>query len=160
MNLEKTLTIYTRSEEETLSLGRKLGQKLFFPSLIALMGDLGSGKTVFTRGIAAGIGIKDVVKSPSFLIVKEYSGPVPLYHFDLYRISSSEELDFLGWQEYFYSREGVVVIEWADKILDILPSSRLEIKIEIEDLLIRKLIFLPRGDKRYEKLAQSIKGEI
>jgi len=160
MNLEKTLTIYTRSEEETLSLGRKLGQKLFFPSLIALMGDLGSGKTVFTRGIAAGMGIKDVVKSPSFLIVKEYSGPVPLYHFDLYRISSSEELDFLGWQEYFYSREGVVVIEWADKILDILPSSRLEIKIEIEDLLIRKLIFLPRGDKRYEKLAQSIKGEI
>ncbi len=160
MNLEKTLTICTRSEDETLSLGRKLGQKLFFPSLIALMGDLGSGKTVFTRGIAAGMGIKDVVKSPSFLIVKEYSGPVPLYHFDLYRISSSEELDFLGWQEYFYSREGVVVIEWADKILDILPSSRLEIKIEIEDLLIRKLIFLPRGDKRYEKLAQSIKGEI
>ena len=160
MNLEKTLTICTRSEEETLSLGRKLGQKLFFPSLIALMGDLGSGKTVFTRGIATGMGIKDVVKSPSFLIVKEYSGPVPLYHFDLYRISSSEELDFLGWQEYFYSREGVVVIEWADKILDILPSSRLEIKIEIEDLLIRKLIFLPRGDKRYEKLAQSIKGEI
>jgi len=153
------LTIYTKSEEETLNLGCKIGKTIFSPSLIALIGELGSGKTTLTRGIAKGMGIEGVVKSPSFVIINEYSGPIPLYHFDLYRIDDPDQLNQLGYEEYFYTEKGVVVIEWADKILSLLPPQYLEIKMRMENFYLRKVVLLPRGE-RYCQLVEKIKGEL
>lgn len=150
------LTIYTRSSKETLNLGFKLGKNIFSPSLIALIGELGSGKTTLTQGIAQGMGIKEAVKSPSFVIINEYPGCIPLYHLDLYRIDDPDQLNQLGYQEYFYTERGVVVVEWADKILPYLPPDRLDIKMEIKDFYLRKIDFLPRGGK-YSLLVKKLK---
>jgi len=151
------LTVYTESEEETLNLGIKIGENIFYPSLIALIGELGSGKTTLVRGIARGMGIKAKVKSPSFIIINEYPGVIPLYHFDLYRLNDPQEINSLGYEEYFYKKGGVVVIEWADKILEFLPSDYLEIRLKVEDLERRKLILLSRGDKKYSKLIEKLR---
>ncbi|RLE13426.1 tRNA (adenosine(37)-N6)-threonylcarbamoyltransferase complex ATPase subunit type 1 TsaE [Candidatus Aerophobetes bacterium] len=151
------LTVYTESEEETLNLGIKIGENIFYPSLIALIGELGSGKTTLVRGIARGMGIKARVKSPSFIIINEYPGAIPLYHFDLYRLNDPQEINSLGYEEYFYKKEGVVVIEWADKILEFLPSDYLEIRLKVEDLERRKLVLLSRGDKKYSKLIEKLR---
>lgn len=155
----RRLVIHTKSEQETTNLGFQLGQKIFSPSVIALIGDLGSGKTVLTRGIARGMGIRTRVKSPSFLIIREYHNSVPLYHFDLYRVGDPEEIEFLGCREYFYTREGVVVIEWADKISEILPSCYLEIKMKIENFSRRRLVFTPRGNGKYQQFIQNVQRE-
>jgi tRNA threonylcarbamoyladenosine biosynthesis protein TsaE len=152
------LTVYTKSEKETLNLGYRMGRIIFSPSLVALIGELGSGKTTLIRGIAKGMGIQEVVKSPSFVIINEYSGSIPLYHFDLYRIDNPQELNQLGYQEYFYTERGVVVIEWADKILPLLPSRRLEIKIKMRNFCLREVVILPRG-REYCQLVERIKGE-
>lgn len=154
------LTVYTKSEEETLALGIKIGKNIFHPSLIALIGELGSGKTTLTRGIARGMGIRTRVKSPSFVIINEYPGVVPLYHFDLYRIDNPQELDLLGYQEYFYKKEGVVVVEWADKIPEFLPPYYLEIRLKIENLDQRKIELLAKGNEKYHKLIRRVQGEI
>lgn len=153
------LILRTRSEEETESLGAKIGKVIFSPSCIALIGELGSGKTTLTRGIARGMGIENTVKSPSFVIINEYSGPVPLYHFDLYRIDDPGQLVQLGYEEYFYSRKGVVVVEWADKILDFLPSQYLRIEMRIKNFHEREIFLLPLG-KSYSELVEKIRGEM
>lgn len=104
----------TQSEEDTLRLGKEIGERLRPGSVICLVGDLGSGKTCFTKGIASGLGIEDVISSPTFTIMNEYEGKVPLYHFDVYRIDEDEFLD-IGLDEYLYG-DGVTVIEWADRL--------------------------------------------
>lgn len=154
------LTVHTRGEQETLSLGVKVGKNIFYPSLIALMGELGSGKTVFTRGIAKGMGVNARVRSPGFVIINEYPASHPLYHFDLYRVDDPHRLDEVGYQEYFYTRCGVVVIEWADKITDFLPAQYLEVKLYIENFYLRKIVLKPKGDERYRQLIQNIKKEL
>ncbi|MDD3905878.1 MAG: tRNA (adenosine(37)-N6)-threonylcarbamoyltransferase complex ATPase subunit type 1 TsaE [Candidatus Omnitrophica bacterium] len=120
----------SNSPEDTIEIGRKLALKLKKGDVVALIGDLGSGKTVFTKGIAAGLGVKNprYVNSPTFVIIKEYKGKLPLYHFDLYRLDHSSVLDEEGYEEYFYS-DGVTVIEWADKIRPILPKKYVEVKL-------------------------------
>lgn len=104
---------YTASEEETERLGRQLGQQLSAGARIAYYGDLGAGKTAFTRGLARGLGITDRITSPTYTIVNEYEGRIPLFHFDLYRLGSAEELFDIGWEDYL-SREGVVAVEWSE----------------------------------------------
>ena len=122
----------SNSIEETVELGAKLAGKLKKGDCVALVGDLGSGKTVFTKGIAKGLGVKNAryVNSPTFVIIKEYKGKVPLYHFDLYRLDHCTSFDEMNYDEYFYG-DGVTVIEWADKIRKSLPKKYWEVKLKV-----------------------------
>lgn len=124
-------TIYeTYSGEETKELGRKIGLRAKPGDVYTLIGDLGVGKTVFTQGIAAGLSIEEPVNSPTFTIVQVYdSGRMPFYHFDVYRIGDVEEMEEIGYEDYFYG-EGLTMIEWADLVQEILPPCRKEILIE------------------------------
>ncbi|MCM1256482.1 MAG: tRNA (adenosine(37)-N6)-threonylcarbamoyltransferase complex ATPase subunit type 1 TsaE [Roseburia sp.] len=124
-------TIYeSYSGEETRELGRKFGLEATPGDVYTLIGDLGVGKTVFTQGIAAGLSIKEPVNSPTFTIVQVYDGGrMPFYHFDVYRIGDVEEMEEIGYEDYFYG-EGLTMIEWANLIREILPPRRKEILIE------------------------------
>ena len=116
--------------KDTYELGEKIGQMAKPGMVIALTGDLGVGKTVFTQGLAKGLGIEEPVNSPTFTIVQVYEeGRLPLYHFDVYRIGDIEEMDEIGYEDYFYG-EGVCLIEWADLIREILPEQMCRVTIE------------------------------
>ena len=120
----------THSMEETRELGRQMGTAAGPGDVLTLSGDLGVGKTVFTKGFALGIGVTEAVSSPTFTIVQEYhSGRLPLYHFDVYRIGDPEEMDEVGFDDYVYG-DGVSLIEWAELIEEILPEKRTRILIE------------------------------
>ena len=120
----------TFSEKETRALGEELGRQAVPGSLYTLTGDLGTGKTVFTQGFARGLGITEHVNSPTFTIVQEYDGGrLPFYHFDVYRIGDLEEMDEIGYEDYFYG-DGVCLIEWAELIEELLPLKRTAIRIE------------------------------
>ena len=124
------MIIESNSERETYELGKRLGQKAEAGQVYTLIGDLGVGKTVLTQGLAAGLEIHEPVNSPTFTIVQIYEeGRLPLYHFDVYRIGDVEEMDEIGYEDYFYG-DGVCLIEWANLIEDILPEYYTEIKIE------------------------------
>ncbi len=142
----------SESATETLKFGEKIGWLLEKGDLIALCGQLGSGKTMLVKGIAEGLGVKEYnyVNSPTFVILKEYKGRISLYHFDVYRMDDICEFSTVGCGEYFYGN-GVSVIEWADKIEEILPKERLTVNIEITGENKRKLRVKARG-KRYEKI--------
>ncbi|MBU0502413.1 MAG: tRNA (adenosine(37)-N6)-threonylcarbamoyltransferase complex ATPase subunit type 1 TsaE [bacterium] len=120
----------TYGSEETKKLGRKIGQKLKPNDVVCLTGELGAGKTTLIQGIAAGLGIRDYVTSPTFIIINEYQGRLPFFHFDLYRLNDVAEIEDLGVEEYF-TRGGVCVIEWAEKLGALKPKNCQEIKIEI-----------------------------
>ena len=120
----------TNSERETYELGLAMGREARPGEVYTLIGDLGVGKTVFTKGLAAGLGIQEPVSSPTFTILQEYEeGRLPFYHFDVYRIGDVEEMDEIGYEDYFYGN-GVCLIEWADLIREILPEHYKEIRIE------------------------------
>ncbi len=124
------MVIETRSPEETFALGEKLGREAKPGQIYTLNGDLGTGKTVFTQGFASGLGITEPVNSPTFTILQVYEeGRMPFYHFDVYRIGDVEEMDEIGYEDYFYG-DGVCLIEWANLIEEILPEKYTEIRIE------------------------------
>ena len=124
------MIIETNSPEETFALGQKLGEQAKAGQIYTLNGDLGVGKTVFTQGIARGLGITEAVSSPTFTIVQVYEeGRMPFYHFDVYRIGDIEEMDEIGYEDYFYGN-GLCMIEWANLIEEILPEKRHDISIE------------------------------
>ena len=124
------MVIETRSPEETFAVGKSLGEKAFPGQVLTLIGDLGVGKTVFTQGLAEGLGIEEPINSPTFTIVQEYhEGRLPLYHFDVYRIADVSEMDEIGYEEYFFS-DGVCLIEWGTLIEELLPDSTITITIE------------------------------
>ena len=126
----KEMIYETFSPEETRELGRKIGSEAMPGSVYTLVGDLGVGKTVFTQGIAEGLGIDEPICSPTFTIVQVYEdGRMPFYHFDVYRIGDVEEMDEIGYEDYFYG-EGLCMIEWANLIEEILPEHRWNITIE------------------------------
>jgi tRNA threonylcarbamoyladenosine biosynthesis protein TsaE len=126
----KTDITITNSSEETFSLGVKLGQNAIPGAVYALDGELGSGKTVLAQGIANGLGIKDVICSPTFTIMQLYdTGRMPLYHFDVYRIGHPDEMYEIGYDDYIYG-QGLTIIEWSNLIADLLPQNRTEIQIE------------------------------
>lgn len=128
--MEQITIIESFSPEETLELGKKMGQSAKPGEVYTLVGDLGVGKTVFTQGIALGLEIEEAICSPTFTIVQVYEeGRMPFYHFDVYRIGDVEEMDEIGYEDYFYG-EGLCMIEWANLIEEILPSTRKEITIE------------------------------
>ena len=124
----------SKSVDETIEIGEKFAKGLKKGDCVALIGDLGAGKTVFTKGIAKGLGVKDAryVNSPTFVIIKEYEGRLPLYHFDLYRLNSHSCLDDMNYEEYFYG-DGVTVIELADKIRELLPDRYWEVNLKATD---------------------------
>ncbi|MCD8397356.1 MAG: tRNA (adenosine(37)-N6)-threonylcarbamoyltransferase complex ATPase subunit type 1 TsaE [Lachnospiraceae bacterium] len=124
------MTIETNSEQETFLVGRHLGEKAVPGQIFALEGDLGVGKTILTKGLAEGLGITEAVSSPTFTIVQIYEeGRLPLYHFDVYRIGDIEEMDEIGYEDYFYGN-GVCLIEWANLIEELLPPQTVFISIE------------------------------
>ncbi len=121
--------IETHSAEETYALGKKIGESAKPGQVYSLIGDLGVGKTVFTQGLAAGLGITDSVNSPTFTILQIYEdGRIPFYHFDVYRIGDVEEMEEIGYEDCFYG-EGVCLIEWANLIEEILPENYIRIEI-------------------------------
>lgn len=132
-NIMKNETITTYSPEGTIDLGERIGKELKDGDFVALSGDLGAGKTMFVKGLAKGLGVEDYmyVNSPSFVILKEYRGDKNLYHFDVYRLEEESFLQTLDYRKYFYG-EGVTVVEWADKIKNILPEEYLRVNIEHE----------------------------
>ena len=120
----------TFSPEDTFSFGKWIGENALAGQVYTLVGDLGVGKTVFTQGVAAGLGITEPVNSPTFTIIQEYeSGRMPFYHFDVYRIGDIEEMEEIGYDDYFYGN-GICLIEWANLIEEILPEDRIQITIE------------------------------
>lgn len=122
--------IETYGPEETFELGRRIGRQAKAGEIYTLTGDLGVGKTVFTQGVAAGLGIEEPVNSPTFTIVQIYEdGRLPFYHFDAYRIGDVEEMEEIGYEDYFYG-EGVCLVEWANLIEEILPQEHRRITIE------------------------------
>ena len=122
--------IISESPEDTFTLGKQIGENVAPGSVLTLVGDLGVGKTVFTQGLAEGLGILDAVNSPTFTIVQIYEeGRIPLYHFDVYRIGDISEMDEIGYEDYFYG-DGVCLIEWANLIEELLPEQYVEIRIE------------------------------
>lgn len=144
--------VTTKSEMDTIEIAQNFESEKFPNMIICLDGELGSGKTMFTKGIANALGITENITSPTFSIIKEYFGELPLYHMDVYRLDGNT--DGIGIEEYF-TKGGVVVIEWADSIKDILPSERLEVKFKIIDENKRLLTFIPHGTK-YEELCEAV----
>jgi tRNA threonylcarbamoyladenosine biosynthesis protein TsaE len=151
------LTIETASQDETIQLGRKLGTRLKEGDVVALVGELGSGKTWLTKGIALGLGVRPdtVVTSPSFALVNEYEGRVTLFHMDVYRLESLSELLSAGLEEYLYS-QGVVVLEWADRWPEILTEQTLTVKLRIIDEH-RRHITLSGAHLRARELIEALK---
>ncbi len=124
------MVVNTQSAKETFELGKRIGQGAKAGQIYCLDGDLGVGKTVFTQGFAAGLEIAEPVNSPTFTIIQEYDcGRLPFYHFDVYRIGDVEEMDEIGYEDYFYGN-GVCLVEWATLIQDILPSEASYITIK------------------------------
>lgn len=122
--------IISKSPEDTFAFGKQIGESVAPGSVLTLVGDLGVGKTVFTQGLAEGLGISDAVNSPTFTIVQIYEeGRIPLYHLDVYRIGDISEMDEIGYEDYFYG-DGVCLIEWANLIEELLPERYVEIRIE------------------------------
>lgn len=127
---DKKNYIETNSPEETFEVGRKLGQTARPGEIYMLNGDLGVGKTVFTQGVAAGLGITEHINSPTFTIVQVYeSGRLPFYHFDVYRIGDIEEMDEIGYEDYFFGN-GLCIVEWAERIKELIPADAKQITIE------------------------------
>lgn len=143
----------SHSEEETLELAQNFESEKFPNMVICLNGELGSGKTLFVKGIANALGITESITSPTFTIVKEYNnGEMPLYHFDVYRLDG--DTSSIGIEEYF-SKNGIVVIEWANTIKDVLPEERLDIKFKVVGENKRVLVITPYGSK-YEELCEAV----
>ncbi len=145
------MTVITKSPEQTEMLGKKLAAFLRPGDVIAYYGDLGAGKTAFTRGLAAGLGIREAVTSPTYTIVNEYlSGRMPLFHFDMYRLSSSEELFDIGWEDYL-ARGGVCAVEWSENVADALTDA-ISITIEKDPAQLDWRKITIEGGARFEAL--------
>jgi len=140
-----------KSEKDTVQFGIALSGQLKKGSVVALIGDLGTGKTALTKAIAEGLGIKEMITSPTFSIVHEYyDGRLPLYHFDVYRIGEIEEMYEIGYEEYFYG-EGVCVVEWADMIQELLPEESITITISYGESESERIYYVENYDLEPEE---------
>ena len=144
--------ITTKNEVETIELAQNFESEKFPNMILCLDGELGSGKTMFTKGIANALGITENITSPTFTIIKEYEGELPLYHMDVYRLEDSNEN--IGIEEYF-DKGGVTIIEWADIIKDILPEERLDITFKIVGENSRVMVLTPHGEK-YVNICEAV----
>lgn len=154
---EKEMMIKSFSAEQTKQIGEKMAVLLQPGDVICLNGDLGAGKTAFSQGVARGLKVDAHVTSPTFTLINEYTGRLPLYHFDVYRLGGPEEMLDLGYEEYFYG-QGVCLVEWAELVADVLPAERLDISLtrEEEREEVRNIKFTPKG-QRYEQLVEELK---
>jgi tRNA threonylcarbamoyladenosine biosynthesis protein TsaE len=132
MFMRKSLYIHVSKEGETLKIGELLGRSLKPGDVVALKGQLGAGKTVLVKGMAKGLDVKEEPNSPTFVLMSAYHGRMPLYHFDLYRLSGAGELEGIGYEEYLFG-EGVSVVEWAERAEEIFPQNTIKIEIEIPE---------------------------
>ena len=156
------LTFRTRNAQETEALGESVGHLLKAGDFILLSGQLGAGKTVFTRGIARGLGVADYVKSPSYTLVNEYEGRLLVYHMDLYRLEDPEDLEDLGYEEYFYGK-GVTIVEWGERAGALLPDDLLKVRIEVSaygtDEGLRLIWIEAQGD-RFRELLEELSKDV
>ena len=141
------MTIFTNNESETVLEGEKLGRTLVPGAVVALYGELGAGKTAFTRGLAAGLGIGMSVSSPTFTIVNEYPGVIPLFHFDMYRLENENELFDIGWDDY-HERGGVCAVEWSEKVPGAFPPDTIFVRLENLGGSSRRLEIVTEGGNR------------
>ncbi len=151
------LQLTTKTVEETEQIGEQLG-KLAGPGMVVLLtGELGAGKTAFARGVARGLGVKGPVTSPSFTLVEEHQGRIPLYHLDVYRLNAPDELLDIGYEEYVYGH-GICLIEWGDLVRELLPPDHLEVRITGIGAE-RKVTFLPSG-AYYQELVRELTTDV
>lgn len=150
------MILYSRSPSETIRFGKQIGRLLQRGDVVALMGELGTGKTQFIKGLAQGAGVERFayVSSPSFTLINEYRGKTPFYHVDLYRLGEEKEAEELGLEEFFQG-EGITAIEWADRIPSLLPVEFLRVQIHYTGKQARSIELVPKG-KRYEELIKTI----
>ncbi len=128
----------TNNRDETLDFAEKLAKQIVAPKIIVLSGDLGAGKTTFSKGFAKGLGISETITSPTFTLLNEYSGDKNLYHFDMYRLSSKEEAYELGFENYFENNDGIILVEWAENVKGLFTPPYLKVLIEKIDENKRK----------------------
>ncbi len=152
------LKIELNSLEKTKNFGEKLGRILKSGDIVCLIGDLGTGKTTLTKSIAKGLEVEDYVTSPTFTLINEYKGRVPLYHFDVYRLGDIDEFYDLGYEEYIYS-SGVTVIEWADKVLELFPENRINIEIKKGERYEDRIIYIYGQGSRAKEIIKELKTE-
>ena len=153
------MRIITKSVEETIGVGRWAGMLAKAGCCICLDGDLGSGKTHLTKGIALGLGVDEAITSPTFTIVQEYESHLPLFHFDWYRLEDEEELFAMGFSDYL-RRDGVMVIEWAEHIASALPSDRLHIRLSYGEKENERILSMESFGKTSSKLLQGLKAKL
>ncbi len=149
---------FSSSPEATFEYGRTLGGLLQTGDVIALRGDLGAGKTCFVQGVSMGAGVRDrsQITSPTFTLIQEYQGRLPIYHFDVYRLNREEDLYELGFEEYFYGA-GITLIEWAERISSLLPDEHLAVYLHIEPDLTRRICLTAVGE-HYETLLRELRA--
>ncbi|MFN3648649.1 MAG: tRNA (adenosine(37)-N6)-threonylcarbamoyltransferase complex ATPase subunit type 1 TsaE [Armatimonadota bacterium] len=147
------MRVWTASPEETQALGEHLGRLLSRGDVVTLSGDLGAGKTALAQGIARGLDVRDVVSSPTFSLVHEYRGRVPVWHLDTYRLGSADELIDLSWADLL-AGGGVILVEWPERIAEALPESRLEIELAHGQGDARELRLRPRGERMQRVVEQ------
>ena len=159
MSKGRTLEIISSSPQETEHIGSLLGKMLTRGDIIALSGELGSGKTTLVKGLAQGMGFdREEVVSPSFTLVNEYEGPLPLFHIDLYRLGDERDLREIGYEEYI-GEAGVAVIEWADRVRNAVPHESLWITLRYQYAERREIVMQPHGD-RYEKIIEELRRRV
>ena len=152
------MKLISDSREQTLETGRIIGSVLERGDIVALIGELGSGKTCLTQGLAQGLGVAENVPvvSPTFTLINEYPGRLPLVHLDVYRLSGPRDLEDMGYEEYFYGG-GVIVIEWAEKVRDVLPEKTLFVRMRYVDENTRELI-LEGPEEKMKKLEERLQS--
>lgn len=147
--------IICRNEEETKEIGYRLGKLLKNGDIVCLTGDLGAGKTTITKSIAKGLDVNEDVTSPTFTIINEYDGRLPVYHFDVYRILDIEEMYDIGYEEYFYG-SGVCIVEWASQIRELIPEEHLWIEIKYGEEVNSREFYFKAITKHYERIVEEL----
>lgn len=151
------MEILLKGLKETEKFGIKLGSLLKPGDVVCLIGDLGAGKTTLTKSIGLGLEVDDYITSPTFVLINEYNGRIPVYHFDVYRLENAHELYDLGFDEYFYGN-GVSIIEWADKIEKLLPEERIVLDIKMGKNLDERIINITIYGDRYKDIMKELKN--
>lgn len=152
----KSFSFSSHQPQDTIAFGARLSKHLKAGTILCLFGDLGTGKTTLVKGIAKGTGVNPVkVNSPTFVLMNMYEGKVPVYHFDFYRLDEVKEISNIGYDEFLYG-QGIAVIEWAERLGDLMPPERLEIRLSHQGETERRLELVPVG-KRYEDLLKKLK---
>lgn len=151
------MKIEVHSLKDTELIGEIIARNLERGTVLCLDGDLGAGKTTLTQFIAKKFGVKENITSPTFTIIKEYEGMMPFYHMDVYRIESEADMYDLGYEEYIYS-EGVTIIEWSNKILNMLPEDRINIDIQRDNNDTGRILYITGKGHIYDKITEELKG--